>query len=429
MRCVNLDWLEIYCLESNDRYPCNADYFRRQGYYVSEREYGTRQYHEMFTLVDEDNNPLIEIRRNPKSGESDFCGFVPQSCHIRIPNWRLYQKGIIDWLREFIILHDYIYKRIFRIDICYDFEYFDSGDQPARFARRYVERKFRKINQCHLAVHADDTWSDFAWESLSWGSQTSMVSTKLYNKSKELKSLKNDKPYIKTAWMFAGLIDNPVSMTKRRRDGELYEPEIWRLEFSLKSAADNWLVIEDQSGKKVKKRAVRHTLSLFDSPDKIWQRFQDLAFHYFHFKYREYKDEEKAVARIALNDEAPVRDKELKRKDRCRDKVLFYWDRDHEFMQVKQVPPPSKPSRDDDVLLKRLHMLKNKSGDMNIRKACDAIIEALEKEEARRLTPNHLFKETQLLQAVIRSKIGGDVRSSLEIMEELKELIFKGEIF
>ena len=429
MRCANIEWLEVYCLESNERFPCNAEYYRRQGYYVQERDYGTRQYAEMFVLVDEDSNPLIEIRRNPKSGSSDFSGFVPQSTHLRIPNWRCYQKDVVTWLRDFLIKHDYIFKRIFRIDICYDFEFFDSGDSPARFARRYLECKYRKINQCHLAAHANDAWNDFEWETLSWGSPTSMVSTKLYNKSKELASLKNDKPYIKTAWMFAGLIDNPVSMTKRSRDGKLYKPEIWRVEFSMKSAADSWLVIEDQSGKKVKKRAIRHTLSLFDSPDKVWQRFQDLAFHYFRFKYREYKDEEKAIARIALNEHAGVIDKELKRKDRCREKVLFRWDADHEFLQVDRVPPPQKPDRDDQILLKRLRMLRLSTSDMKIRDACDALIEALEKRELRRLTPNHQFKEMQVLQAVIRQKVGGDSRSALEILAEIQELIFNNEIF
>ena len=46
------------------------------------------------------------------------------------------------------------FKRIYRIDIAYDFEYFDSGDQPARFARRYVECKYRKINQCKMNAFA-----------------------------------------------------------------------------------------------------------------------------------------------------------------------------------------------------------------------------------------------------------------------------------
>ena len=41
-RCVNVDWLEIYAQEDNMKYPMNADYFRGCGYFVTEREYGTR---------------------------------------------------------------------------------------------------------------------------------------------------------------------------------------------------------------------------------------------------------------------------------------------------------------------------------------------------------------------------------------------------
>ena len=73
-RCVNIDWLEVYCLESNERFPCNADYFRSRGFIVHEREYGTRQYNEMFTLEDERRNKWLEIRRNPASGSSSFSG-------------------------------------------------------------------------------------------------------------------------------------------------------------------------------------------------------------------------------------------------------------------------------------------------------------------------------------------------------------------
>lgn len=429
MRCVNIDWLEIYCLESRQNFPCNADYFRRKGYYVKERDYGTRQYAEMFVLVDEDNNPLIEVRRNPKSGSSDFSGFCPESCHLRIPNWRCYQSDIVQWLRDFLVLHDYIFKRIFRIDVCYDFEYFDSGDKPARFARRYLERVYRKINQCKVHTVGDDGWTDFDWETISWGSPTSMVSTKMYNKSKELAHAKNDKPYIRTCWMMAGLVDNPIHCTKRDAKGNVYTPEIWRIEFSMKSAANNWLVIEDQSGKKVKKKAIPHTLSLFDSKDKLWQRFQDLAFHYFHFKYREYKDETNRVSGYALEKVHTDRERELKRKDLCRDKVLFKWDKDHVFSQIKELPGPSKPSHVDEILKRRLLVYKAQHSDMKLRNACDLILQALEKVELRRLSPHMLFKEARALQEVIALKMGGDERDAWEILEEVKELLAKDGIF
>lgn len=361
----------------------------------------------MFVIEDEKGNPLIEVRRNPASGDSSFSGLLPQSTHIRLSNWVCYWDEPINFLREFLIKHDYIFKRIFRIDVCYDFERFDSGDLPEKFARRYVEHRYSKINQCNLATRSKDNWSDFEWETLSWGSFTSMVSTKLYNKTKELAANSHDKPYIKSMWFQAGLIDSPISMVKKKPDGTVYKPSIWRIEFSLRSGADHWLIIEDISGKRTKKKAIPHNLSLFDSRDKLWQRFQDLAFHYFRFKVFE-----PGV-----------------RKDRCKDKVLFYFDRDHTFTQVKQLPPPSKPDNEDAILRRRLQHYRTLHADAKIRKAVDVILEALDDAEARRLTPNQLRYEIQALQAAIRLRMGGDERSAVEIASEIKQLLVEQSIF
>lgn len=377
----------------------------------------------MFTLVDVDNNPLIEIRRNPASGDSSFSGLVPESTHIRLPNWMCYRDDAVNYLREFLLKHDYIFKRIFRIDVCYDFEKFDTGDMPARFARRVIEKTYLKINQGKIAVHGADNWSSFDWESLSWGSRTSMVSTKMYNKSKELAEGGNTKPYIYLCWFIHGLLDNPVHLTKNDAKGREYKPEIWRIEFSMKSAADNWLIIEDQSGKKTKKRAIKHSLSLFDSREKLWQRFQDLAYHYFRFKIKEYKGTSKSLASIALEAVNVKTETELKRKDRMKDKKLFYWDKHHEFLQVKQLPPPAQLERDDNILLKRLRTLEMISTNKEVKKAARTIIEMIESKQVRLLTPSHLYKEVQILQAAISRKINGDERSTLEIIAEITKLL------
>lgn len=428
-RCVNIDWLEVYVLESNDHYPCNADYYRRCGYLVDEREYGTRVYKEMFTIVDSQGNPLIEVRRNPKSGDSNFKGLVPESSHIRLPNWMLYQGNPVDYLREFLLKHDYIFKRIYRLDICYDFEYFDSGDQPQRFVQRYMKGIYRKINQCERTAHGKDGWEDCIENSLSWGSRSSMVSTKLYNKSLELSSPKSDKPYIKTAWMLCGLIDNPMSMTKYDTNGDLYHPDIWRLEFSMKSEADGWLVIEMVHGKKVRKQAIPHRLEQFDAKDKIWKRFQDLAYHYFCFKYREYVGAHQGLVYNSLVSVDSVGDKRLKRKDRCRDKVLFYWDKGHEFLQLSAAPPPSKGSRDTEILKRRLIHYRATHPMEKVRLACDVLLKDIEQVESFRFTPKGDAMERMALQLTLNARIAGDKREALEILAEIKELLVNDNIF
>ena len=428
-RCVNLDWLEVYVLESNDHYPCNADYFRRNGYLVNEREYGTRIYKEMFTIVDAENNPLIEIRRNPASGDASFTGLLPQSSHIRLPNWMLYQGNPVDYLRQFLLKHDYIFKRIYRIDICYDFEFFDSGDLPQRFVQRYMKGEYRKINQCERTTHGKDGWADCVENSLSWGSRSSMVSTKLYDKTLELSSPKSDKPYIKTQWMLHGLIDNPMSVTKYDTNGELYHPKIWRLEFSLKSEADGWLVIEMVHGKKVKKQAIPHRLEQFDAKDKIWKRFQDLAYHYFSFKHREYIGAHQGLVYNSLVSVGSDPDRKLKRKDRCRDKVLFYWDKGHEFLQLSAAPPPSKGNNETEILKRRLIHYRHSHPLEKIRQACDVLLKDIEKVQSFRYAPKGDELERMAWNMVFNYRIAGDKRDAFEILAEIKQLLVNDNVF
>lgn len=361
----------------------------------------------MFVIEDAEGQPWIEIRRNPASGSSSFSGLVPESTHIRLSNRTCYADNPVEQMRDFLLRHEYIFKRIFRIDICYDFEYFDTGDAPASFCRRYLAGKYSKINQCRVSSHGSDNWSAFDWETISWGSNHSMVTTKIYNKSKELASGNHDKPYIRWSWFVCGLVDDPVNMTKVEGDGKKRKPEIWRVEYSLRSAADNWIVIEDTSGKRVKKKAVPHKLSLFDSRDKLWQRFEDLSFHYFRFKHYE----------------------EGKRKDLCKDKVLFRFNLDREFYQVKQLPPASKPSRDDDILRRRIIKYRDTHFDNEIRKACDVILSTLTRVEIRRLIETPDYQEIDILQRTIAYKMKYPEESVVEIMARIRQLITNNEIF
>lgn len=428
-RCVNIDWLEVYVLESNDRFPCNADYFRKNGYLVNEREYGTRVYKEMFTIVDTNGNPLVEIRRNPASGESDFHGLCEQSSHIRLPNWVLYQDNPITFLGDFLLKNDYIFKRIYRIDIAYDFEKFDSGDLPSRFAKRYLAGTYRKINQCLLRSVGDDAWSECKWQSLSWGSKSSMVTTKLYNKTLELTQAKNDKPWIKTSWMVNGLIDNPMSMTKADGLGNMYKPEIWRIEFSIMSAADGWVTVEFNHTSKPYKQTIPHKLSMFDTKEKLWQRFQDLAFNYFHFKIRVKKKRYQGAAQFALEKVRSNNDEEWQRKDRCPDKVLFQWDANHKFMRLSSVPGSSPRVNTEERLKRMLLLYRQTHADPKTILACDTLIENIDRLQALRFVPMGDNKERIAIQRTLAAKIGGDERSAITIMAEMMAILNDNDLF
>ena len=406
-RCVNLDWLEVYVHEDNRSYPMNADFFRSKGYFVTERDYGTRVYAEMFTIQDDHGEPWIEVRRNPMSGSSEFTGLSELSCHLRLVNRACYTNSPVRDLAEFMVKHNYIFQRIFRLDLCYDFQRFDSGDRPDRFLKRYCEKKFSKVNQCKVRLIGDDGWSSFDWESVSWGAPSSMVGTKMYNKTKELQATGNRKPWIVQAWFESGLIDDPINL-----------PEVWRIEFSIHSTAKNWVIIEDNSGKHPKKRAIEHTMQLYDGRDRLWQRFQDLAFHYFKFRY---------VERVAQPNSDGTRD--YKRKDLCRDKVLFKWDDDHVFYKLDNVARHCEPSKEDEVLRRHLNRYRNCHLDMDVRNACSAILNNLDREKLAQITAHGWVNEIDAIRLAIATRTGWDFKKVMEVAEEVHKLVKEGELW
>lgn len=407
VRCVNIDWLEIYCLEDSRRYPCNADYFRERGYVVNERDFGTRQYKEMFVIEDDHGQPFLEIRRNPFSGDSSFTGLQPESCHIRVVNRYLYYDDPVRILRDFLVMHNYELQRIYRIDVAYDFRRFDYDQNPERFVRNVIAKKFSKINQTKIRAIGDDGWNSFAWESVSWGSTSSMVSTKIYNKTKELQARGNKKPWIVQAWFKCGLIDDPLAL-----------PDVWRIEFSLHSPIKNWIVIEDNDGKHETKRTIPHSLTLFDGRDRLWQRFQDLAHHYFRFKY---------VERNQKVNSDGFRD--LKRKDLCRDKLLFRWDADHVFYKIDNPAGEISRTTDDDVLRRRLNLYRLTHPDEQIRQAIDVLLTQIDRDRIRDITPTGRAVEIDQIRLAIASRTGWDYQRVKEKANEIYQLINEGEIW
>lgn len=387
-RCINLDWLEVYALEDTIGYPHNADYFLRQGFYVKEREYGTRVYNEMFTIYGTDDLPLYEIRRSPKSVAGYQAGGVMDrySCHIRLCNRTCYMEDAAGMLQLFCERYGFAVQRISRLDICLDFEKFDSGDNPQSFVQRYVAGRYAKINQAKIAVHGLDRWDGRCWNSVKWGQPTSMVSTKLYNKTMELREV-HDKPYIRQSWRAAGLITDWHTMTKVDKDGNEYTPDIWRLEFSVMSSTKNWFVVEDPYSTKRKLRSIRHTLDMYRTRRQMYDVFVSLCAHYFHFKYVEYKGSKPTVTQHSLAAIATdyghslakplLAARERQRKDRCKDKVLFRYDAPVTFYKVTHVATSATKDRADLALLHRLEYLRNTTLNKQLHDAADVIIEIL----------------------------------------------------
>lgn len=332
-RCINLDWLEVYCHESNEGYPHDAAFFMGRGWEVRAREYGTRVYDQMFTLYTNDHEPFLEIRRQP-------CGLGdptkktildPMSCHIRLHNRTCYYEDAAGMLQAFLLQNGFEFQRISRVDLCLDFVRFDRGDDPGVFLRRYLQGRYSKLNQANISAHGRDMWDGRDWNSVSWGSRASMVGTKFYNKSRELREAR-DKVYIRQAWAACGLIDDFQTGAKRKADGTIYYPDVWRVEFSLKSSVKGWVVLEDCRGRRKQLRSVRNTLSCYHSKPQMLDMFASLASHYFLFKHFQ----------------------EGVRKDRCKTKILFDFATQNDFYRIEK-PATSRPA-DNELLRLRARL-------------------------------------------------------------------------
>ena len=400
-RCINLDWLEVHAREPITQ-KLDADYFRSQHFIVHEREYGTRVYREMFVLEGSDGENLLEVRRNPASqglnGIHD-----PNECHIRLCNRTCYFEDAAYQLSMFLKYHGYTDVRISRVDLCLDFVMFDKGDDPQAFVRRYFRHKYAKINQGRIAGHGEDTWSGQEWNSLSWGSKTSAVTTKMYNKTLELHDPKTDsfsKPYIRQAWKIAGLIDDWQRVTK-----DDVPVNVWRVEFSLRSAVKNWVPIEINGDPK-NYQSIRNTLECYMGRDRILTMFASLANHYFHFK----------------------KYKQGKRKDRCPDKILF----DFSGQQVVYKLDAKSPIAGSGTsyqekwrqLLKKLQAYQQSHTATEIHKACEVLIASITEDDFRNDLANPWsYEELQTMRMMMNVRTRDKSLNYEAALREVKALL------
>ena len=337
-RIVGIDWLEMFVSERGDRdYTANG--FRARGYDVVERDYGTKTMAEMFTLLDRRGYPFIEIRRAPRGLSSIDKKMVYQDgdSYVRLSNMYCYDANPVAVMEEFLQRERYTIKKIYRIDLFSDFEIFDSGDKPANVIRRIVNHTYSKMNQSQRRVSGQDTWTECFDNWVSWGKKGSMVSTKMYDKTKELKETGMHKPYIAELWRKYGYIDDITHLSKNGT-----EVQMWRVEFSIKGNAKGWIYIDKDDTEDGGEHHLDHSLKLYSQHLGVVNAFANLVPYYFHFKIYE----------------------EGKRKSLCQDKILFIFDKD-EFEQGYRLTNASDYGRvrhidiEDDVIAVN-HLVKAK---------------------------------------------------------------------
>lgn len=380
LRCVNLDWLEVFAYEPINR-PHTADYYRECGFFVRERDYGTRVYAEMFVLEDKHGDPFLEIRRRPKSDLTTGGILAPNSSHLRLVNRYCYHQHAAIIMKDFLLNYGYQDYRLSRVDIAYDFVVFDSGDMPEKFIERYMRGVYSKINQANIHSHGKDNWGGRIWNSIKWGAPKSQISTKMYNKSLELRQTK-DKPYIRQAWFECNLIADPHDPLRVDGHGEPITPEVWRIEFSISSAVKGWYTIEEK-GKAGHYHSYKNNLDCYEDRDKLWRVWASLAEHYFHFKY--------------YNGGL--------RKDRCPDKQLFRLLEPAMVYHVEKLASDRPASSELQRLIKMLIHYRESQYDEKVRESIDILLQKLQDEQIREDGGSNFTREQILaMQLAISAK-------------------------
>lgn len=317
--CINLDWLEVFCIESPS-FPLDAVNCANLGFSVQKREYGTPQYSEMMTLL-RGEVPILEVRRLPYSTREDGGIFERGACHIRYVNRTCYNVNPVQEMRNFIRRARLTFKSISRCDVCMDFVEFDNGDTPVAFIRRYMSDKVVKMHQSKLrgvsrsagvayeetfAFGGRDCCGSKNINSLKWGGKGCPISTKLYNKSQEMRDTKY-KSYIVDQWCAAKIVERKrvetkdgKAVTQLVRDGK--PTDVWRLEFSIKLQGAKF--VETAQG-----GIIEFNLDALESRDKLLTIFHGLALQYWDFRIPQVTESGKSVKSNRLKKVAYIKAK------------------------------------------------------------------------------------------------------------------------
>lgn len=213
--CVNCDWLSFNArLQDVD----NLDMTCPDGVRI-ELCQGNNIFAQRALIYGTDGTKLLTLLWQPYSKV-----ISKDIMTVQVANEVLYKSGIQYCITLLHQIVDCYVNTTSRIDIALDFEA-DTGClttiNQLWISNYYVSRKREGSTWWHSTTDDTSNFNNFC-HCLSWGSKTSKIKVKLYNKSRELDVKDNVSPtkqYIVDEWRQAGMdVDN-----------------IWRLEFSLTS--------------------------------------------------------------------------------------------------------------------------------------------------------------------------------------------------
>jgi len=328
---VSIDWLSIFCHVDEPNLEKLNPLFPGL-WHFKKLQRGDKNYKNIYEVYMEHDNEVSSPDRNPAPAASyPYATIVtdphsalldPLGCVIKLDNRECYRADVMERLRDFLATFGFRYRSISRIDLCCDLQEFDGGLKPVELITGVLSFKYLKNGQPRFTLHGE-TYEDMLervadaqmqlavqhgtknparlkalflenlhehirdtgrnhltihgranhvndFDYLCFGSKTSAVQGKLYDKTRQLMDNTqkdgtiNHKPHITQMWEANGITD-------------WREKHVWRVEMSIRP--HDLPLLDKQTGELI-------DISLTN--EQLWGRVNEM-FYAFADKYFQFR--------------------------------------------------------------------------------------------------------------------------------------------
>jgi len=203
---LSCDWLQIHV---KDRLNFLAI---EQPYYQIAKKGQSKIFKSIYKITDSISKKEIATYCT----DANECILKKDHGILKFDNQQLYiHESLKDFVIEFLNDLGFQFIGITRFDIAMDFQKFHNDLNPENFINKYVRNEIIKFGGSQFGIYGRQKKGVKHFETLSFGSKSSNINSKLYNKTKELEN--NKKPWIS------------------RRYENFFRPnlQVWRLEFTI----------------------------------------------------------------------------------------------------------------------------------------------------------------------------------------------------
>lgn len=206
---LNCDWLQLHVTHK-------AGLLEVPESFLIEKTGQSKVFRSIYTIIHKKHNRIIATYA------TDVLEQIMPEHHgiLKIENFYLYYyssrlKAFVEWLLRRLQMN---FIGITRIDIAYDFNLFCNKKDPETFIKNFLSNNIVKLKKTKFRLAGEhDKINHFNW--IAFGSKTSAVNYKLYNKSLEMRQ-KTHKAHIWQDW------NNSKLDVKK---------DVWRIEFTVNS--------------------------------------------------------------------------------------------------------------------------------------------------------------------------------------------------